>query len=404
MPRDPDPPLLKLSVRTYSILKLCTERQASLRTTRSLPPPQPCITVGSRWCRLTCPQIRLHHVSGCQPDRGCRYYDRDLDRILMHVLLSGVPPLLALLAQPQLKAVADRGREGDPPSAVQFECIVGPAHTPPWHPPLPPGRHHCLQGCSWNGRACTLRSTFTELLWQDNFDSLNASSWQVRDYASWMCSQSSTGCVTPEAVTARDGALRLRTEYHPTAVHPHQSPNVSVHYTTGSVDSAGRRSFGPFGRFEARAKVAHAHGLNSALWLMPEVEGSACPWPRCGEIDIMECLGRTRPSATATTTGQRLALQCRVLLREPSAATTQPRNHCRTISTHTGCCGQRCRCGGMSTRQSIATSAYLKTPPRLRCIGSSTRVLAGTGLALRRPRRCPSNTRSMRYASSALPR
>jgi beta-glucanase (GH16 family) len=205
-------------------------------------------------------------------------------------MLRALSVSLALLALPLLMPCMahDTTRGGE----AQFECIVGQAHTAPWHPPLPPGPHHCLPGCSWNGSACTLRTTFTELLWQDEFGSLNTSSWQVRDYASWMCTPSSTGCVAPEAVKVSDGALRLRTEYHPTAVHPHQSPNVSVHYTTGSVDSSGRRSFGPFGRFEARAKVAHGHGLNSALWLMPAVEGSVCPWPRCGEIDIMECLGK----------------------------------------------------------------------------------------------------------------
>ena len=46
--------------------------------------------------------------------------------------------------------------------------------------------------------------------------------WQVRDYASWMCTAGSTSCVTPEAVTVSGSALRLRTDYHPIAVHPHQ--------------------------------------------------------------------------------------------------------------------------------------------------------------------------------------
>jgi beta-glucanase (GH16 family) len=185
-----------------------------------------------------------------------------------------------------------RARTDVSQQTAQFDCIVGPAHTAPWHPPPPPGPHHCLSGCAWNGSVCALSSPFTELLWEDDFDTLNASAWQIRDYAAWMCAPGATSCITSDAVTVSDGSLRLRSAFHAAAVHPHQSPNVSVHYTTGAVDSAGRRSFGPFGRFEARAKVAKGHGLNSALWLMPEVEGKVCPWPRCGEIDIMECLGK----------------------------------------------------------------------------------------------------------------
>merc|ERR1711918_327759 len=132
----------------------------------------------------------------------------------------------------------------------------------------------------------------TKLLWQDNFDALNSSFWQVRNYAAWMCTSSSVGCVTSDAITVTNSSLRLTTAYHASPFRPPLSPNVSVNYTTGAVDTAGRKSFGPFGRFEARAKVAPAKGLNSALWLMPEVGGSFCPWPRCGEIDIMECLGK----------------------------------------------------------------------------------------------------------------
>lgn len=112
-----------------------------------------------------------------------------------------------------------------------------------------------------------------------------------------------------------------------------------------AVDSVGRRSFGPFVRFEARAKVAKGHGLNSALWLMLEVEGKVCPWPRCGEIDIMECLGKNTSIGYGDYHWAADSAPVRALQPELSGVPSQRLLPCRTTTTLTSCYGRKSRCG-----------------------------------------------------------
>ncbi len=61
-------------------------------------------------------------------------------------------------------------------------------------------------------------------------------------------------------------------------------------YTSGSITTQDRFSV-RYGRIEVRARVPAGRGTWPAIWLLgtniPEVN-----WPRCGEIDIMEYLGR----------------------------------------------------------------------------------------------------------------
>lgn len=61
-------------------------------------------------------------------------------------------------------------------------------------------------------------------------------------------------------------------------------------YTSGRMDSAGKLDVA-YGRFEAAIKMGHGQGVWPAFWLL----GSTFPkagWPNCGEIDVMENIGR----------------------------------------------------------------------------------------------------------------
>lgn len=59
-------------------------------------------------------------------------------------------------------------------------------------------------------------------------------------------------------------------------------------YLTGGLYTFGKRSF-LGGRLEIRAKLQGAKGAWPAIWLLP-AEPQKYPWPRGGEIDIMERL------------------------------------------------------------------------------------------------------------------
>jgi len=63
-------------------------------------------------------------------------------------------------------------------------------------------------------------------------------------------------------------------------------------YTSGSLKStAGWK----YGRIEVRAQLPTGRGMWPAIWMMPS--GRTRGWPACGEIDIMEHVGR-KPQVT----------------------------------------------------------------------------------------------------------
>lgn len=59
-------------------------------------------------------------------------------------------------------------------------------------------------------------------------------------------------------------------------------------YTSARIRTQGRFAQ-QYGRFEARIKVPYGQGIWPAFWMMGDV---AAGWPRNGEIDIMENIGR----------------------------------------------------------------------------------------------------------------
>jgi beta-glucanase (GH16 family) len=60
-------------------------------------------------------------------------------------------------------------------------------------------------------------------------------------------------------------------------------------FTSASLISKDRGEW-KFGRIEVRAKIPAARGTWPAIWMLPADIGKV-PWPKCGEIDIMEHVG-----------------------------------------------------------------------------------------------------------------
>jgi beta-glucanase (GH16 family) len=61
-------------------------------------------------------------------------------------------------------------------------------------------------------------------------------------------------------------------------------------YTSARLSSQGKKSF-TFGRIDIRARAPIGQGIWPALWMLGSNIGSN-PWPLCGEIDIMEIVGK----------------------------------------------------------------------------------------------------------------
>ncbi|MDB5159074.1 MAG: hypothetical protein JWR50_3781 [Mucilaginibacter sp.] len=68
-------------------------------------------------------------------------------------------------------------------------------------------------------------------------------------------------------------------------------------YTSASINTNGKYSW-KYGRIEVRAKVPGGNGSWPAIWMLGDDHKHG--WPLCGEIDIMEYLGRDSTRAHAT--------------------------------------------------------------------------------------------------------
>ncbi len=65
---------------------------------------------------------------------------------------------------------------------------------------------------------------------------------------------------------------------------------VTRDYTSARLKTLGKFSQ-KYGRFEARIKVPQGQGIWPAFWMMGDDIGKV-GWPKCGEIDIMENIGK----------------------------------------------------------------------------------------------------------------
>jgi len=65
---------------------------------------------------------------------------------------------------------------------------------------------------------------------------------------------------------------------------------VKRDYTSARLKSQGLFSQA-YGRFEARIKIPHGQGMWPAFWMLGD-DIDKVGWPRCGEIDIMENIGK----------------------------------------------------------------------------------------------------------------
>lgn len=122
-----------------------------------------------------------------------------------------------------------------------------------------------------------------QLFWHDEFDGsrLNATNWIALDRQNSFNNEKQY--YRPEQVTVASGNLQL------TAANQSLANKL---YRSGLITS--KALYGP-GRFEARIDLPTTQGMWPAFWLNP----NKVPWPRGGEIDIMENKG-SQPTITSS--------------------------------------------------------------------------------------------------------
>ena len=103
---------------------------------------------------------------------------------------------------------------------------------------------------------------------------------ELETYCAYGSSTAPCDAATPNSYVGSDGYLHI--------VARKSAKNT---YTSARLKSQGLRSF-RYGRLEARIKMPAGQGFWPAFWMLGnDIHHS--PWPACGEIDIMESIGKS---------------------------------------------------------------------------------------------------------------
>ena len=135
------------------------------------------------------------------------------------------------------------------------------------------------------------RSGWT-LTWSDEF---NAADGSPVDSSKWVVETGGHGwgnqeleyyTTRPENAFQKGGDLVVKVlqEKHT------GSDGISRDYTSARLKTLGKFSQ-RYGRFEARIKIPYGQGIWPAFWMMGD-DIAKVGWPKCGEIDIMENIGK----------------------------------------------------------------------------------------------------------------
>ena len=123
-----------------------------------------------------------------------------------------------------------------------------------------------------------------ELVWSDEFngDALDLTSWnfELGDGCPNLCGwgNNERQVYTKENHRLEDGKLIITAK------------KEGDLYTSTRITTQGKHEF-QYGRMEARAKVAVGQGIWPAFWMLGS-DIKEVGWPACGEIDILEYVGR----------------------------------------------------------------------------------------------------------------
>ena len=130
------------------------------------------------------------------------------------------------------------------------------------------------------------------LTWSDEFEGVNGS---APDPAKWTLETGGHGwgndeleyyTSRPQNVYQHDGSLVIKA-----VAEKYTGPDgVTRDYTSARLKTFGKFAQA-YGRFEARIKIPYGQGTWPAFWMLGEDIDKA-GWPACGEIDIMENVGK----------------------------------------------------------------------------------------------------------------
>ncbi|MGL1936232.1 MAG: glycoside hydrolase family 16 protein [Fibrobacterales bacterium] len=128
-----------------------------------------------------------------------------------------------------------------------------------------------------------------ELVWSDDFDNneLDDSQWKVIEgNGEWGWGNGERQNYQEDNLSFRDGSLVITAKKESIG----DCHYGSCDYTSGKIETADLYTV-KYGKIEARIKTPSGDGMWPAFWLIG-ANISSWSWPKCGEIDIMESMGR----------------------------------------------------------------------------------------------------------------
>ena len=126
-----------------------------------------------------------------------------------------------------------------------------------------------------------------ELIWSDEFDgpdgsAVNSDKWvtEIGNNRGWGNNELQYYTDSLDNCRVEDGNLII------TAIQEEDG----FQYTSARIKTKGKFEF-QFGKVEMRAKLPQGMGIWPAFWMLGS-DIDVNPWPQCGEVDIMEHVGR----------------------------------------------------------------------------------------------------------------
>jgi beta-glucanase (GH16 family) len=147
---------------------------------------------------------------------------------------------------------------------------------------------------AWAGQ--TRNANHRKLVWSDEFNSPDGS---APDPHNWTFDLGGNGWGNQELETYTDHPQNVFIQSGMLVIQAHKETFTGKDRATRDYTSARLKTQGLFsqtyGRIEARIKIPYGQGMWPAFWMLGDDEGKV-GWPQCGEMDIMENIGR-EPSA-----------------------------------------------------------------------------------------------------------
>ena len=128
-----------------------------------------------------------------------------------------------------------------------------------------------------------------KLVWSEEFDTphLNPANWNRQVEPAGRFNQEWQRYTDDEKnAYIENGQLIIK------AIHETDQHN-SNQYTSARLNTSQKQTF-RYGKIAARIKLPHGPGIWPALWMLGancDENGGDTPWPKCGEIDILELYG-----------------------------------------------------------------------------------------------------------------